>query len=99
MIDMREDDVQHLARLARLAITNAEATRFTAEIDAILQSVSVISEVASTAAEPTVGPVHNVFREDVVCPQPEAQTEALLAAWPERVGRFMKVKKILSADD
>lgn len=97
---METTDVRHLARLARIAITEAEATQFTSEIEAILQYVSDVQAVAGTeAVEPTVGPVHNVLRADEVTNEPDQYTEVLLAAMPETDGRFMKVKKILNQDD
>lgn len=97
---METADVMHLARLARIAITEAEAEQFTSEIDAILQYVSDVQAVAGTdAVVPAVGPVHNVFRKDEVTNQPEQYTDVLLKAMPETDGRFMKVKKILSQDD
>jgi aspartyl-tRNA(Asn)/glutamyl-tRNA(Gln) amidotransferase subunit C len=97
---MQKEEVMHLARLARIAITEDEATQFTTEIDAILSYVGDVQAVVGTdAVEPTVGPVHNVFREDVVTNQPNQYTDTLLAAMPETDGRFMKVKKILTQDD
>lgn len=100
ILRMHTDDVQHLARLARIAITDTEAQQFTQEIDAILDYVSAVSDVAAeTPAGPVLGPVRNVFREDAVSNQPDQYTEVLLAAMPETDGRFMKVKKILSNDD
>ncbi|HMA79164.1 MAG TPA: Asp-tRNA(Asn)/Glu-tRNA(Gln) amidotransferase subunit GatC [Candidatus Paceibacterota bacterium] len=97
---MKTDDVQHLARLARIAITDTEAAQFTQEIDDILQYVSEVQAVAGTdAVTPTVGPVYNVFRADVVTTEPEQYTDTLLQAMPETDGRFMKVPKILKQDD
>jgi aspartyl-tRNA(Asn)/glutamyl-tRNA(Gln) amidotransferase subunit C len=97
---MKTDDVQHLARLARIAITDTEASQFTSDIDAILEYVSDVQAVAGTeAVTPTVGPVHNVFRADVVTNEPGQYTDVLLDAMPETDGRFMKVPKILSQDD
>ncbi|MAZ29858.1 Asp-tRNA(Asn)/Glu-tRNA(Gln) amidotransferase GatCAB subunit C [bacterium] len=97
---MTKKEVQHLARLSRIAITDEEAETFTKEIDAILEYVSEVTEVAGTdALEPTVGAVHNVFRADEVTNEPNQYTDALLAAMPETDGRFMSVKKILNQDD
>jgi Asp-tRNA(Asn)/Glu-tRNA(Gln) amidotransferase C subunit len=48
---------------------------------------------------PTVGAVHNVYREDVVRHEPDQYTEALLAEAPDRQGRYLKVKKILQQDE
>src|SRR6056297_2201632 len=97
---MKTDDVLQLAKLARIKVTEQEATQLTSEIDAILEYVGVVSDVAGTdAVTPKVGPVHNVFRTDTVTNEPDQYTDALLAAMPETDGRFMKVKKILQQDD
>ncbi len=97
---MKTEDVQHLARLARIAINDAEATQLTIEIEAILAYVSEVQAVAGTETiEPAVGPVHNVFRDDVITNEPEQYTEIVLKAMPETSGRYLKVKKILSQDD
>ena len=97
---MEKAEVQKLAHLARIAVTDDEAETLTSEIDAILAYVGAVSEVAGVTSEtPHVGPVYNVLREDVVTNDPGQYSEALMAAMPETDGRFMKVKKILQQDD
>ena len=94
---MTIEEVQHLARLSRIKLTEAEAQQFTKEIDAIIEYVSQINDiVAKTGITKQVGAVHNVFREDVVTNEPGAMSEALMAEMPETKGRFLKVKQILS---
>jgi aspartyl-tRNA(Asn)/glutamyl-tRNA(Gln) amidotransferase subunit C len=96
---MTKAEIQHLAQLARIAITDEEAEQYGTEIDSILEYVSAVTEVAAGDSDPAVGPVHNVFREDVVTNEPNQYTDALLQAMPETDGRFMKVQKILQQDD
>lgn len=97
---MQTTDVMHLARLARVAVTEQEAEQFTNEIEAILAYVSEVQAVAGTeTVDPAVGPVYNVLRADVVTNDPDQYTDLLLNAMPETDGRFMKVKKILNQDD
>lgn len=97
---MKSEDVTQLARLARIAVSEAEAATFTTEIDAILSYVSDVTDVAGTdAVTPHVGAVHNVLRADIVTNEPNQYTDALLAAMPDTDGRFLKVKKILDTDD
>jgi aspartyl-tRNA(Asn)/glutamyl-tRNA(Gln) amidotransferase subunit C len=50
------DEVAHLARLARLALTDAELDSFAAQLDAILTHVSQIQAVDVTGVEPTDNP-------------------------------------------
>lgn len=97
---MTTEEIVHLATLARITITDEEAAKLHGEIDDIISYVSTLDSVVQDPdAKKSVGPVHNVFREDVVTNEPDQYTEALLAAMPERVDRFMKVKKILNPDN
>lgn len=100
MLAMERDEVLHLAHLARIAVTDEEAERFTNEIDAIVSYVGTVTNVATDAPEqPTVGAVHNVFRADEVTNEPDQYTDTFLQAMPETDGRFMSVKKILQNDE
>ena len=64
------DDVAHLARLARLALTDDELDSFSGQLDAILEHVSRIQAVDVTDVEPTGNPLKdvNVTRPDTVAP-------------------------------
>jgi aspartyl-tRNA(Asn)/glutamyl-tRNA(Gln) amidotransferase subunit C len=63
-------DVAHLARLARLAVTDQELDVFAGQLDVILGSVARVGEVAAADIEPTTHavPLRNVLRADVVGP-------------------------------
>jgi aspartyl-tRNA(Asn)/glutamyl-tRNA(Gln) amidotransferase subunit C len=83
------DQVAHLARLARLALTDVELDSFAGQLDAILTHVSQIQAVDVTGVEPTDKPLEdvNVTRPDQTMPC-LTQREALAEA-PEAVdGRF-----------
>ena len=83
------DEVAHLARLARLALTDAELDSFAGQLDAILTHVSQVAAVDVTGVEATDNPLKdvNVTRPDEMTPC-LTQAEALAAA-PEAVdGRF-----------
>ncbi len=98
---MTKDDVAHLARLSRLALTPTELERYTHEVSSIVEYVSTIKALSGgeKAETPAVGALFNVARPDVVTVPGGSYTESLLAAFPEREGRFLKVKKILSHDE
>jgi aspartyl-tRNA(Asn)/glutamyl-tRNA(Gln) amidotransferase subunit C len=87
------DEVAHLARLARLALTDAELDSFAGQLDAILTHVSQIQAVDVTGVEPTDNPLSDVFKDVDVTRSDETtpcltQQEALAEA-PEVVdGRF-----------
>lgn len=89
MSQISRDEVAHLARLARLALTDSELDSFAGQLDAILGHVSQIQAVDVTGVEATDNPLTsvNVFREDV--PQPSLTQEQALAAAPNTAeGRF-----------
>lgn len=96
---MKKEDILHLASLSRIRITDEEAESLNKDIDAVLEYVSVVNEIAADAnLTKKVGARYNVFREDAVTVEPNAHTEDLLSEAPLREGRFLKVKKILQQD-
>jgi aspartyl-tRNA(Asn)/glutamyl-tRNA(Gln) amidotransferase subunit C len=96
--NISRDEVAHLARLARLAVTEDELTLFAGQLDVILQSVATVGEVAADDIPPTshAVPLVNVFRQDVVRPG-LTQQQALAAAPAEEDGRF-RVPRILGEE-
>lgn len=94
---MKKEDIEHLAKLSRIAVTSAEATALAEDITDILGYVSEIEEITGTHAEvKEVGPLYNVMREDETPHEGSMYTEDLLACAPERDGQYVKVKKILN---
>jgi aspartyl-tRNA(Asn)/glutamyl-tRNA(Gln) amidotransferase subunit C len=85
------DEVLHVARLARLELTDDEAERFTEQLSAILEAVAKVSELDLSDVEPTAHPldVVNVWAEDE--PQPSLPVDEALANAPDREGGFFKV--------
>lgn len=79
----------HLARLARLALTDDELDSFSGQLDAILEHVSRIQAVDVTDVAPTGNPLTevNVTRADVVAPS-LSQDQALAQAPNAVDGRF-----------
>ena len=89
MSQISRDEVAHLARLARLALTDGELDSFAGQLDAILAHVGQIQSVDVTGVEATDNPlkVLNVTRPDSVVPG-LTQDEALAAAPRAEDGRF-----------
>ena len=81
MID--RDQVLHVARLARLRLTDEEVERMPAELSKILDHVEKMDELDLEGVEPTshVVDVTNVLREDV--PSPSLPRERALAGAPD----------------
>ncbi|RDH74644.1 Asp-tRNA(Asn)/Glu-tRNA(Gln) amidotransferase subunit GatC [Mycolicibacterium moriokaense] len=89
MPQISKDEVAHLARLARLALSDDELDSFAGQLDAILEHVGQIQAVDVTDVEATDNPLKsvNVTRPDVVEPG-LSQQEALDQAPASAEGRF-----------
>ncbi|MGW3964467.1 Asp-tRNA(Asn)/Glu-tRNA(Gln) amidotransferase subunit GatC [Amycolatopsis sp. NPDC005003] len=98
MPNISRDEVAHLAKLARLAVTDDEIDVFAGQLDQILDSVAKVSEVAADDVPPTshAVPLTNVFRQDVVVPG-LTQQQALAGAPAAEEGRF-RVPRILGEE-
>ena len=77
------DEVVHVARLARLALTEEELDRFAGQLDAILEAVGKVAELDLSDVEPTLHPheLANVWAEDE--PRPSLTVEDALANAPD----------------
>ncbi len=85
------DEVLHVARLARLELTEEEVARFTEQLSAILEAVAKVSELDLSGVEPTAHPldVVNVWAEDE--PRPSIPVDDALANAPDREAGFFRV--------
>jgi aspartyl/glutamyl-tRNA(Asn/Gln) amidotransferase C subunit len=97
---MDKDEVLKLAKLARIDITEAEAGELTKEFQPILKYVGEVKKGVGSR-EQGVGKnkeeyaVRNVMREDENPHEGDLHTKELLNEAPDKVGRYIKVKKIL----
>jgi aspartyl-tRNA(Asn)/glutamyl-tRNA(Gln) amidotransferase subunit C len=98
MAAISREEVAHLARLSRLAVTEEELDMFAGQLDVILQSVAVVGEVAAEPVPPSSRPVPltNVLREDVVVPG--LTREAALAGAPDSAEDRFRVPRILDEE-
>ncbi len=97
-MSITRDEVAHLARLARIELSDAELDSFASQLDVILGAVARVGEVAAADIPPTSHsvPIENVFRPDVV--RPSLGAEAALAGAPAvEDGRF-RVPRILDEE-
>ncbi len=88
------DEVLHVARLARLALTDEEVERLTEELGAILDAVSVVAELDLADVPPTSHPLDlvNVWDEDE--PRPSLSLDDVFANAPDRDGDLFRVPPI-----
>jgi aspartyl-tRNA(Asn)/glutamyl-tRNA(Gln) amidotransferase subunit C len=89
------DEVAHLARLARLAVTDEELDLFATQLEVILTSVARVREVAAADIPPTSHAVGltDVFRADV--PRPGLTQQQALSGAPATEGGRFRVPRIL----
>ena len=92
------DDVAHLARLSRLALTDEELDHLAPQLDQIITAVAKVGEVAAEGIPPTshAVPLVNVFRDDVEwgCLTPEQALDQAPAVEQQR----FRVPRILAED-
>jgi aspartyl-tRNA(Asn)/glutamyl-tRNA(Gln) amidotransferase subunit C len=89
------EDVEHVARLARLALSEAEKRQMRDELGSILAYIDTLQALDTEGVEPTahVLPVVNVMREDE--PRPCLPAETMLANAPDRRDAFVRVPRII----
>jgi len=85
------DEVLHVARLARLALTEEEIARFQEQLSAILEAVGKVAELDLSEVEPTAHPLDlsNVWAADAV--QPSLAPEDALANAPDQEDGYFRV--------
>ena len=90
-------DVEHVARLARLALSEEEQERYTAQLESILEYIDKLNQRDTAQVPPTthVLPLSNVWREDRAEPRRLGAPEDILKNAPEAEGPYFKVKKII----
>lgn len=93
-----EDQVRHVAKLARLDCSDEEIATFTGQLGDILEYVAQLGQLDTANVEPLAHclPVNNILREDVV--KPSLTNDQALANAPQRDGEFFMVPKILGDD-
>ena len=85
------EEVLHVAKLARLELSEDEIERLTGELSAILEAVSKVSELDLSDVPPTSHPLAlvNAWAEDE--PRPSLSLDEVFANAPERDGDLFKV--------
>jgi aspartyl-tRNA(Asn)/glutamyl-tRNA(Gln) amidotransferase subunit C len=96
---LSRSDVEHVAYLARLGLSDEEVSRLEGELNHILEQFAVLAELDTEAIPPTarVIELESVLRDDVV--RPGFDTEEALANAPERWGDHIVVPAILGGAD
>lgn len=93
-MSINREQVEHVAKLARLSLSEEEKTQFTTQLNDILQFAEKLNELHTDDVEPTshVYPVTNVMREDVV--KPSLTQEKVLANAPDQQDGYIRVPAV-----
>jgi aspartyl-tRNA(Asn)/glutamyl-tRNA(Gln) amidotransferase subunit C len=88
-------DIEKVARLARLELSEEEKETFQSQLEQILTHMEQLNRMDTTGVEPTSHaiPVYNAFREDET--RPSSPKEEVLAIAPDQEEGFLKVPRII----
>jgi aspartyl-tRNA(Asn)/glutamyl-tRNA(Gln) amidotransferase subunit C len=95
VLKLSTQDVEYVAKLARLEFTDAQKEKFTVQLNNILIYIEKLGELDTTGIAPMSHAiaVSNAFREDVE--RPSLGTKATLANAPDARGEFFRVPKVI----
>lgn len=95
MATLSRSDVEHVAYLARLGLSDDELAMLETQLNHILDQYAILSELPTDDIPPTAQTIEleNILRDDVV--RPSLPVEAVLANAPARDGDFIVVPAIL----
>lgn len=95
MATLSRSDVEHVAHLARLGLSEDELTRLEGQLNHILDQYAILAELPTDDIPPTAQTIElaNILRDDVVTPS--LSVEQVLANAPARDGDFIVVPAIL----
>jgi aspartyl-tRNA(Asn)/glutamyl-tRNA(Gln) amidotransferase subunit C len=94
-MSLTPDEVRHIARLARLGLTDEDVAKFSGQLSGILDYFEALRHVDTEGVPPTAYAfdLHNVMRDDE--PTPSSTAEDVLANAPARDGEYFRVRAIL----
>ncbi len=92
---LTDEEVRHIALLARLGISDAEVEKFRNQLSSILENMDILQQVDTTGLEPTSQSValENVYREDET--RPSLPVTEVLSNAPGQEDNSFKVNAVL----
>ena len=93
------DDARHVAKLARLALTDPQLQKFATQLEPIFDYIAAITQADTQGIEPMAHaiPLVNVLRQDIA--QPALSVEQVLQNAPDTDGPFFKVPKVIGGEE
>lgn len=95
-MSLSKEEVLHIAKLARLTLTDAELEKYARQLSGILEYVDKLKEVDVAGVEPTaqVTGLDNVWRNDAVVGCDDETRSKIVENFPEKEGDLLKVKAV-----
>jgi aspartyl-tRNA(Asn)/glutamyl-tRNA(Gln) amidotransferase subunit C len=92
---LTREEVQHIAALARLGMSEAEVEKFMVQLSNILENFEILKQLDTSDLPPTAQAValQNVFRIDE--PRPSYPVQDVMANAPQREEDFFKTRPVL----
>jgi aspartyl/glutamyl-tRNA(Asn/Gln) amidotransferase C subunit len=90
-----KEEVEHIAKLARLELTEKEIKKMQKDLSAILDYFNLLKNVPEIKIGKSVSTENMPFRKDEVKPKEIGLAEKLIAAAPDKKDEYIKVKAIL----
>lgn len=94
-MSLSRDEVLHIARLARLGLSEDEVTKFQGQLSQIIDQFQALQSLDTEGVPPTAYPLslENVARDDAL--RPSLPVDVALANAPLREGNFIRVRRVL----
>jgi aspartyl-tRNA(Asn)/glutamyl-tRNA(Gln) amidotransferase subunit C len=92
---LTREEVQHIALLARLGLSQEEIEKFMLQLSNILENFEILEQVDTDSLSPTAQTVAllNVFRDDK--PEASCPVQDVMANAPQREGDFFRIRPVL----
>jgi aspartyl-tRNA(Asn)/glutamyl-tRNA(Gln) amidotransferase subunit C len=92
---LNREEVLHIARLARVGLTESEINRLSEQLSQLLENFEVLQQVDTTGVPPTAQSVdlQSVMRDDEAAPS--FPSNDILANAPRREGDYFRVRAVL----
>ncbi len=93
---LSKEQVNHIATLARIDVTEVEKEKFSMQISAVLEYMDILNEVDTTVVKPTaqVTGLKNIYRDDQVIPCDASTLEKIIDNFPDRIGNLLRVPAV-----
>ena len=92
---LSERDVRHIAKLARLHLTDEQVERYRTQLSAVLEHVQKLAELELEGVEPLSHPIDLTNRLADDSPEPSLRAEVAMENAPQVEGSYIAVPKVL----